>query len=124
MKKGQRPSKHIRRIMTRMGRKLKLINPQIPKKVRRKKSYSMGYFENPEERDVIMGKINEARGRALGTPIGSKEWEKVQGMFEVLGEMKLLKPEKAAADPDMLEPNEDDIIMTKHRYGRPEKREL
>jgi len=58
MKKGQRPSKHIRRVKTRKGRRAKLINPSIKK--RRKNYGSSARLSNDDLLNIL--KDAERRG--------------------------------------------------------------
>lgn len=60
MKKGQRPSRHIRKVRTKKGKKRVLVNPRIRKKkkkiIRKKKSYSQGVFQfAPRTEAELMG---------------------------------------------------------------------
>lgn len=48
MKKGQRPSRHVRRVRTKKGKKKVLVNPKIKKRIKKKRdkrNFSQGIFQ-------------------------------------------------------------------------------
>ena len=50
MKKGQRPSKHYRRVRTKKGKKRVHVNPSIPKKIKKHKTQVRGTIKKDERK--------------------------------------------------------------------------